>query len=371
MNTILEDRLRAHFAEQAALDVLEDPDPRAVIDRAHAVPAPLPLPRRRPPARGSARGLIVIAGLAAACLLAVVAIVATRGGGDKVGTSDDPDPTTTDQPERRPTTTAPDATSTTVPETTTTAPGGAAASVRSVVVAPLGVLGWWDGEHWVNGPQHLPAPLQGGEQYQLTRIGTPTTTVTGPAPTTVDCIGEDDRPMVRLDGFAGDGPVDTVVGVTGVADIQPRPVTVLDPAGYKDEAVAALASAGIDDPAARPKLVVRADLDGDGSDEVLMQVERVADRGSLIADPGDYSAVFIRELIGGEVKSTVVEHYVAEAEYNGYILVFSIVAVADLNGDGRMEVVLDHNYYEGSSTVAYELAGNGSLVDVMGTGCGV
>jgi len=370
MNAILEDRLRAHFAEQAALDVLEEPDPRAVIDKARAVPAPLPSPRRRPPARKATHGLIVIAGLAAACLLAVVAIVATRSDRDNVGTSDDPGPTTTDRPEHRPTTTVPDATSTTVPGTTTTAPGGAA-SVRSVVIAPLGVLGWWDGRHWVDASDNQTAPLQGGEQYQLTRIGTPRTTVTGPAPTTFDCIDDENLPIVRLDAFAGDGPIDTVVGVTGVADIQPRPVTVLDPAGYKDETVAALASIGIDDPAAQAKLVVRSDLDGDGSDEVLMQVERVADRANLQADPGDYSAVFIRQLIGGRVRTTVVEHHVAEAEYNGYILVFSIVAVADLNGDGRMEVVLDQNYYEGSSTLAYELAANGSLVDVMGTGCGV
>ena len=369
MNAILEDRLRAHFREHAALDVLEDPDPRAVIDRAQAVPAPLPSPRRRPPARGTARGLVLIAGLAAACLLAVVAIVATRGDGDKVGTNDDPDPTTTDQPERRPATTAPDATSTTVPETTTTTPAGPAASVRSVVVAPLGVLGWWDGRHWVAAWDHQPVPLLGGEQYQLTRIGTSRVTVTGPAPTTADCV--DERPIVRLDAFAGD--VDTVVGVTGVADIQPRPVTVLDPAGYQDDAVAALASVGIDDPAARPKLVVRTDLDGDGSDEVLMQVERIADYGTLRPEAGDYSAVFLRRVVGGEVRTVPVEHFVADmsGEGPGYIVLSSVVAVADLNGDGRMEVVLDSDYYEGSNTVAYELAGNGTLVEVMGTGCGV
>ncbi len=50
---------------------------------------------------------------------------------------------------------------------------------------------------------------------------------------------------------------------------------------------------------------------------------------------------------------------------------FDLVAVADLNGDGRMEVVIDDAYYEGSSTAVYELAGDGSLVRVIGAGCGV
>ena len=36
MNTILEDRLRSHFAEQAARDVLEEPDPRTVMARSQA-----------------------------------------------------------------------------------------------------------------------------------------------------------------------------------------------------------------------------------------------------------------------------------------------------------------------------------------------
>jgi hypothetical protein len=270
------------------------------------------------------------------------------------------------------TTTVPDATtSTAVPDTTTTsdreAVGGAAAT-RSVVVAPLGVLGWWDGSHWVGASQGVPVPLQGGEQYEITRIGGPRSTVTGPAPTTVGCV-EDDRPIVRLDAFGEK----TVVGVTGVAELEPRPVTVLDPAGYRDEAVAALASIGIDDPAAEPELVVRTDLDGDGRDEVLFQVDRVADDTTLLAEEGDYSALFLRQVVGGLVRTATVEHSVAQVDEPGYgyLLVYDLVAVADLNGDGRMEVVIDDAYYEGSSTAVYEVAGDGSLVRVIGVGCGV
>ncbi len=125
MNTILEDRLRSHFAEQAARDVLEEPDPRTVMARAPAAPAPRPSPGRgRPGRRGRALRLTVV-GLAAACLLAVVAVVATRDDGGKVDVTEHPTTTTTVR----------DATtSTTVPETTTT---------TVAVVGPPPPGRWW------------------------------------------------------------------------------------------------------------------------------------------------------------------------------------------------------------------------------------
>ena len=45
--------------------------------------------------------------------------------------------------------------------------------------------------------------------------------------------------------------------------------------------------------------------------------------------------------------------------------------MADLNGDGRMEVVLSQRYYEGSSTVVYEFGDDGRLHQVLSAGCGV
>ena len=48
----------------------------------------------------------------------------------------------------------------------------------------------------------------------------------------------------------------------------------------------------------------------------------------------------------------------------------TLLAVADLNGDGRMEVVVDSKYYEGQSIYAYSFAG-GQAEDVLSVGCGV
>ena len=44
--------------------------------------------------------------------------------------------------------------------------------------------------------------------------------------------------------------------------------------------------------------------------------------------------------------------------------------MADLNGDGRMEVVVDAAYYEGVFISVYDVLGAEPKI-VLGTGCGV
>ena len=369
MTTSIEDRLGTHFAEQAARDDLGEPDPQTVVTRALAAPRPTEQGRGGRGRPGRPRRIAVVGGLVAACLLAVVAVIATAGrGGDSVDMAHDP---TTDT-EPRTTTTVPGTTTGSVAESTTTTPAGAAAApAGSVVVAAGGILGRWDGAAWVDDVDSLPAPVQGGERYLATRVGTPgIVSETGPAPVRLGCVA-DDFYAVELPAF--DPPTRAGVAVTGVRDIQPRPVTVVDPAGYRDAAVAALASLGVDDPRAVARQVVRADLDGDGDDEILMTVDRVADRENLRAAPGDYSMVFLRRVVDGGVETVPVEQVVADVTPGEFpfIVVHDVTAVADLNGDGRMEAVVDSNYYEGGSTTAYELGPDGALRPVLGIGCGV
>jgi hypothetical protein len=51
------------------------------------------------------------------------------------------------------------------------------------------------------------------------------------------------------------------------------------------------------------------------------------------------------------------------------ITVYDLASVADLNGDGRMEVVLVWSYYEGGGVTGYELQGD-RLAPVLEAGCG-
>ena len=51
--------------------------------------------------------------------------------------------------------------------------------------------------------------------------------------------------------------------------------------------------------------------------------------------------------------------------------VHDVDALVDLNGDGRMEVVVAYRYDESGGTVVYEVAPDGGLVPVLNRGCGV
>jgi hypothetical protein len=120
--------------------------------------------------------------------------------------------------------------------------------------------------------------------------------------------------------------------------------------------------------------VVRADLDGDGTDEVIVVVERLSDPQGLLATDGDYSVAFVRQLVNGDVHTAVLSRSIASITPGAtrYILVARVAAVADLNGDGRMELALQQVYYEGSGTQVFEVQpGTGRLVDILGGGCGV
>ncbi len=123
-----------------------------------------------------------------------------------------------------------------------------------------------------------------------------------------------------------------------------------------------LATMGIDETDPPFLQYVETDLDGDGDAEAVL----AAARGEALAGPGDYSVVM---LFGDGVEAVVSESYgVAE---NPYVLNLVVAAVADLDGDGAMEVVFDSSYYEGSGSAAHVYSPEPpALTQVIGGGCG-
>ena len=143
---------------------------------------------------------------------------------------------------------------------------------------------------------------------------------------------------------------------------------------YREAVRTQIATMGIDDDDQRVVEAVRADLLGDGTDEVLLVVERLGDTYSLAGAPGDYSVVLLRQIVDGEVTTTVVHRAVSEStpeQPSPYLLLARVAALADLNGDGRMEIVLSTHYHEGASTVVYEVTDDGTATEVLSVGCGV
>lgn len=268
------------------------------------------------------------------------------------------------------TTTASTAT-TSMPPPTTTAIAVVAAASPVLTATADGILGWWDG-HWVQSSFERPVPVAGGEEYTLVGLGGPITTASGSAPN-AGCAEIGSGPRVDLPW-----PVQpsSVVGITGVESPVPRAVTLLPGDSYRVAADKVLRSRELDPADSEIVQVVRADLDGDDTDEVIVVVHRFRPDASdaLTAAEDGYSVVFWRHLVEGRVHTEVVAESVntsTDETPSPYLLVSRIAAVADLNGDGRMEVVVAQSYYEGGGAIALEMTRAGSLEEVLRVGCGV
>ena len=103
-----------------------------------------------------------------------------------------------------------------------------------------------------------------------------------------------------------------------------------------------------------------------------------AEKGQLCF--GTVDSWLIWKLSGGDVHVTDVSNASRTSLFNIHTLewdeelleVFRVPAVADLDGDGQMEIVTQGFYYEGSWTEMWEYVNNdeGETVAVLSVGCG-
>ncbi|HEY8562059.1 MAG TPA: VCBS repeat-containing protein [Pyrinomonadaceae bacterium] len=159
---------------------------------------------------------------------------------------------------------------------------------------------------------------------------------------------------------------------------QPRAIKAiaLNNAAYKKIMNDFLRTKRITTPVAKLDQAFSVDLDGDGREEVILTATR-ADR-SFQPKPkrrtyDGFSVVLIRKTVNGKIRNIVLDgefHPKSDAFYDGYT--YAVSSVADLNGDGKLEILLHGEYYEGSSTGVYELNGSkASYVEGLGAGCGL
>jgi hypothetical protein len=159
-----------------------------------------------------------------------------------------------------------------------------------------------------------------------------------------------------------------VLALGGAWDALPRAVAD-EPTDRPEarEAVAALLRAeGLAEPDVQVRQVLRADLEGDGADELIVVASRLAELRTTIA-AGDYSLVAIVRP-GGQSAKVVGESYAEAAEFAAS-LEFTVPALLDVNGDGSLEIVVEWTYYEGGGVQVFDVAG-GQVREVLGAGCG-
>jgi hypothetical protein len=236
-------------------------------------------------------------------------------------------------------------------------------------VTGFGALGWWDGTAWVRAETEGALPVVGGEDYQIAVIGLEATTTGGPQ----DLVCE---PVFNLgvvlenDHLLGEWPGPYGVAISAPWDLQPN----LFEAFADDGTFAAIASGLL---AERGLVVVdpvikqlfRADLEGDGINEILVVAEDI--RGGFLPEVGDYSIIFMQKVIEGDVQTVVLGDSVITDPEGSFVVGFSVGAVADLSGDGQMEIVVDSAFFEGLGVDVWEYVDDDiGLFPYLQTGCG-
>jgi hypothetical protein len=248
-------------------------------------------------------------------------------------------------------------------------PGSA---VAPVVASDTGwLLGGTYAQKWLDAPTTATL-LRGGEQYRRVGLAGELGMAAGDRPASLGVPCE----LTFRVNLAPQPAISQTLALGGSWNAMPRaPIEeALDTQAYRRIVADQLRANGIAAPDVRLTRVLRVDLEGDGAEELLIAATRLGGEGDFpppSVAAGDYSLVVVRKTIDG-VERTIelaAGYYPAAQDFaapNRHML----VTIADLNGDGRLEIVVDSAYYEGEAVLAYSIAGD-KAEEVLGAGCGV
>lgn len=216
------------------------------------------------------------------------------------------------------------------------------------------------------------AALRGGEHYELfTMMGHEEGGITGKKPENEMDVCTDFY-YVEIDpkavtGIAlGDGykwnPVPRV----------PKALSLTDKT-YVKIASDFLKLKGIAKPVVKLTQLYRVDLEGDGQEEIILSATRYSGDNAAAAAKNDYSFTIVRKIVAGKVRNIFLGgDFITKSIDFGAPNTYEVSAIADLNGDGKMEIVHHGSYYEGSGTTVYQIVGGKEVeIKALGAACGV
>jgi len=163
------------------------------------------------------------------------------------------------------------------------------------------------------------------------------------------------------------------IGVNAAWDPMPRKAKSADTTQdlYVDAVRELLKAKGIADPKVKITQLLRIDLEGDKEDEVILSATNYSNAGEVIAPKaGDYSFVALRRLVKGKVQTQIIGgDFYTKVDENSAPDTYKIAGFLDLNGDGKLEVIIHTTYYEGGGIQVWQLQ-NEKLVRVLRVDCG-
>jgi hypothetical protein len=273
------------------------------------------------------------------------------------------------------TTTAPATTTSTEATTTTTELTGNWAD-EPLVVSVWGALGWWDGSAWIRAEGVGALPVSGGEDYQVVLTGVKQIVSGGPEVEVCEPLENTGVELSDATALSKPFPQPSGVAISAPWELRPHFVQEeVDDGTYSDLARPLLSARGVEVAEPVIKQVFRFDLEGDGVNEVVVVTEEVTGDGGIYAEEGNYSLVFMRKVVDGEVQTAILDESIAVTtdEFpTPFITTLSVAAVADLTGDGKVEIVINGVYYEGEGWAVFEYVNDElGFVRQIEAGCGV
>ena len=141
---------------------------------------------------------------------------------------------------------------------------------------------------------------------------------------------------------------------------------------YTDIMKEHLIEVGLENPETTVKQTIKVDLEGDGIDEELIYTDNKIEGTFEEVKKGDNAVLIFRRYVDGKpINQVLDEHIIKEdPEYpSPYRLLFSVDSIADIDGDGVMEIIVNNQYYEGFGWSIYKLKDN-QLEQVAANGIG-
>lgn len=150
------------------------------------------------------------------------------------------------------------------------------------------------------------------------------------------------------------------VGVTGNWNVTPRLAEEFptDTPVYVDALTNWLTEKGFPEPVVEISQILRFDLEGDGTDEVLISASHFVEPTGHDVEFGDYSLVLMRKVVGDSVETVpIIADYYYQNVGLQFPLTYSMALPADLDNDGVLEVLVGVERWEGSGVIAFEIDG--------------
>lgn len=164
------------------------------------------------------------------------------------------------------------------------------------------------------------------------------------------------------------------IGANADWEILPRKAQAvsLTDAVYKKAVSDILRRRGLAKSPVKIKQAFKVDLDGDGANEVLLVADHYAEDVSMSPKVGTYSMLIMRKIIGGKAQSILVGGNFLTRKNDYYAGEYSLSGIADFNGDGKMEVLVEISGYEENWIKVFEMK-TGKLAEIKALSyyCGV